>query len=97
MLRHIIVSALRTLPVVRSVCFHTGDKTHTADYHDNLRCVCGEKQVGPIHMSSKFPTLSDCLRELGRRIERDHGPTCVAASQKLQTAEKDDTMSSGTR
>ena len=35
-------------------------------------------------MSSKFPTLCDCLRELGRRIERDHGPTCVAAAQKLQ-------------
>jgi hypothetical protein len=40
-------------------------------------------------MSSKFPTLPDCLRELGRRIEQDHGPTCVAAAQKLQAAEKD--------
>ena len=61
-----------------------GDKT---GYRANLRCDC--KQVGPDRMSSKFPTLRDCLRELGRRIERDHGPTCVAAAQKLQAAEKD--------
>jgi hypothetical protein len=40
-------------------------------------------------MSSKFPTLRDYLRELGRRIERDHGPTCVDVAQKLQTAKKD--------
>jgi hypothetical protein len=38
-------------------------------------------------MSSKFPTLRDCLRELGRRIEQDHGPTCVAAAQNLQAPE----------
>ena len=69
--------------------FHAGDKTHKAGYHANLRCGCGAKQVGPIRMSSKFPTLRDCLRELGRRIERDHGPTCVAAAQNLQAAEKD--------
>ena len=69
-------SAIETLPVVSSVCFHAGDKTHKSDYHVNLRCDCGTKQVGPIHMSSKFPTLSDCLLEVGRRIEQDHGPTC---------------------
>jgi hypothetical protein len=86
---------IEALPVVSSVCFHTGDNTHKAGYHANLRCVSGAKQVGPIRMSSKFPTLRDCLRELGRRIERDHGPTCVAAAQKLQAAEKDDTMASG--
>jgi hypothetical protein len=40
-------------------------------------------------MSSKRPTLQDCLRELGRLIQQDHGPTCVAAAQKLQAAEKD--------
>jgi hypothetical protein len=77
-------SAIETLPVVSSVRFHTGDKTHKTGYHVNLRCVCGAKQVGPIRISSKFPTLCDCLRELGQRIERDHGPTCVAAAQKLQ-------------
>ena len=82
--------AIETLPVVSSVRFHTGDKTHKADYHVNLRCGCGAKQVGSIRMSSKFPTLCDCLREIGRRIERDHGPTCVDAAQKLQAAEKDD-------
>ncbi len=31
----------------------------------------------------------DCLRELGRLIQQDHGPTCVAAAQNLQAAEKD--------
>jgi hypothetical protein len=75
---------------VSSVCFHVGDKTHKAAYHANLRCVSGgAKQVGPIRMSGKFPTLRDCLRELGRRIEQDHDPTCVASAQKLQVAEKD--------
>jgi len=76
--------AIEALPVVSSVRFHAGDKTHKAGYHANLRCGCGAKQVGPIRISSKFPTLRDCLRELGQRIERDHGPTCVAAAQKLQ-------------
>ena len=33
-------------------------------------------------MSSKRPTLQDCLRELGRLIQQDHGPTCVAAAKK---------------
>jgi hypothetical protein len=82
-------SVIETLSVVSSVRFHDGDKTHKAGYHANLRCVCGAKQVGSIHMLSKFPTVRDCLRELGRRIEQDHGPTCVAAAQKLQAAEKD--------
>ncbi len=45
--------------------------------------------AGPIRMSTKFPTLRDCLRELGRVIQRDHGPTCIAAAQELQAAEKD--------
>ncbi len=31
----------------------------------------------------------DCLRELGRLIQQDHGPTCVAAAQTLQAAERD--------
>ncbi len=40
-------------------------------------------------MTSKFPTLCDCLRELGRLIQKDHGPTCVAVAQELHAAEKD--------
>jgi hypothetical protein len=40
-------------------------------------------------MSSKFPTLRDCLRELGRLMQQDHGPTCVDVAQELQAAEKD--------
>ncbi len=55
----------------KSVFSHR-DKTHKADVCTNLRCSasssnggCGAKLVGPIRMSSKFPTLRDCLRELG--------------------------------
>ena len=44
-----------------------------------------------IRMSRDRPTPVDWLRELGRLIQRDHGPTCVAVAQELQTAEKDDT------
>ena len=47
------------------------------------------KQVGPIHMSSERPTSVNCLREVGRLIQRDHRPTCVSTAQKLQVAEKD--------
>jgi hypothetical protein len=50
---------------------------------------CGAKQVEPIRISSKYPTLLDCVRELGRVIQRDHGPTSVAAAQGLQAAKKD--------
>jgi hypothetical protein len=77
-LRHIIVSTLRRL----RGHIHPG-------VYANLRCGCGAKQVGPIHMSRKRPTFGDCLREFGQRIERDHDPTCVATVQKFQTAEKD--------
>ncbi len=71
--------AIEDLPVVSSVRFHTGDKTHKSDVYANLWCVCGAKQVGPVRKSS----------QLGRLIQQDHGPTCVAAAQKLQAAEKD--------
>ena len=81
--------AIEALPVVSSVRFHAGDKTHKAGYHANLRCGCGAKQVGPVRKSGKRPTFGDCLRELGRLIQQDHGPTCVAAAQKLQSAQKD--------
>ncbi len=39
--------------------------------------------------ASKRPTFGDYLRELGRLIQQEHGPTCVAAAQKLQADEKD--------
>jgi hypothetical protein len=40
-------------------------------------------------MSTKFSALCDCLRELGRLIQQDEDPTCVAVAQKFQAAEKD--------
>ena len=71
--------AIEDLHVVSSVRFHAGDKTHKADVYANLRCSaasshggCGAKLVGPIRMSSKFPTLRDCLRE--RLIQQDQAP-----------------------
>jgi hypothetical protein len=88
--------AIEDLPVVSSVGFHAGDKTHKAGVYANLRCCaaspyrgCGAKQVGPIRKSSERPTNADCFRELGRVIQRDHGPTFIAAAQELQAAEKD--------
>ncbi len=64
--------AIEDLHVVSSVSFHVGDKTHKGGVYANLRCSaasshgeCGAKLVGPIRMSTKFPTLRDCLRELG--------------------------------
>ena len=87
---------IEDLPVVSSVCFHAGDKTHKAAFYANLRCSavsshggCDANLVGLIRMSSKFSTLRDCLRELGRLIQEDHDPTCVDAAQKLQATEKD--------
>ncbi len=90
--------AIEDLPVVSSVCLHTGDKTHKAGVYTNLRCcvtssygVCGATLVGTIHKSIERPTTVDYLREFGRVIQRDHGPTCIAATQQLQTTEKDAT------
>ncbi len=74
-------------PVVSSLPFIHAIGRDKGGYRANLRCGC--KQVGPVRMSSKRPTLQDCLRELGRLIQQDHDPTCVAAAQKLQAAEKD--------
>jgi hypothetical protein len=57
--------------------------------------VCLWCQAGGTHPHveqsslSKRPTFGDYLRELGRLIQQGHDPTCVAAAQKLQAAEKD--------
>ena len=45
--------------------------------------------LSAIHMSSKYPTLLDCLRGLGQQIQRDHDPTCVTTAHKLQADQKD--------
>jgi hypothetical protein len=74
-------------PVVNSLSFIRAIGRDKTGHRANLRCDC--KQVGPVRMSSKRPTLQDCLRELGRLIQQDHGPTCVAAAQELQSTEKD--------
>jgi hypothetical protein len=88
--------AIEDLPVVSSVGFHVGDKTHKVGVYANLRCCaaspyggCGAKQVGSIRKSNERPTNVDCFRELGRVIQRDHRPTCIASAQELQAAKKD--------
>jgi hypothetical protein len=81
--------SIEAMPVVSSLCFHAADAKNKSGYHVNLRCDCGAKQVGPIRMSSKRPTPGDCVREFGRVIHQDHGPTYVAATQKLQATAKD--------
>jgi hypothetical protein len=81
--------AIEDLPVVSSVRLHAGDKTHKGGVYANLRCCatspfggCDAKLVGPIRKSIERPTNVDCFRELGRVIQRDHGPTCITAAQK---------------
>ncbi len=81
--------AIEAMPVVSSLRFHAADAKNKAGYRVNVRCVCGTKKVGTVRKSSRRPTFGDCLRELGRLIQQDHGPTCVAAAQKLQAPEKD--------
>jgi hypothetical protein len=63
-------SVIEDLPVVSSVRFHAGDKTHNTDVCVNLRCSatsshggCDAKLVGSVRKSSKRPTFVDCLRE----------------------------------
>jgi hypothetical protein len=45
--------------------------------------------------TSKLTTVDQTVQTVqeqsfGRLIQQDHGPTCVAAAQKLEAAEKDD-------
>ena len=84
---NLLMREIEDHPVVSSLCFIRAIGRDKAGYRANLRCGC--KQVGPVRMSSTRPTLQDCLRELGRLIQQDHDPTCVAAAQELQAAEKD--------
>ncbi len=81
---------IEDLPVVSSLSFIRVIGRDKVGYRDNLRCPvasshgdctdggCTVKQVGPIRMSTKHPTMRDCLRELLARIQQDH---CVAAVQ----------------
>ena len=77
-----------TLPVVSSVCFHGGDKTHKTGFYVNLRCCatfsfgdCGTNQVGPIHMSSERPTLLTVYVNLD---DESRGITSPRASLECQ-------------
>jgi hypothetical protein len=72
---NLLMREIEDHPVVSSLCFIRAIGRDKEGYHVNLRCGC--KQVGSVRMSSKRPTLQDCLRELGRLIQQDHGPTCV--------------------
>jgi hypothetical protein len=70
-----------------------GQRDLKAGYRVNLFCdatslyggckdgACTVKRVGPVRMSTKHPTMRDCLRALLARIQQDHGSDCVAAVQ----------------
>ena len=89
---------IEDLPVVSSLSFHHAIGRDKAGVRANLRCNvasshggctdggCTVKQVGPIRMSTKHPTMLDCLRELQTRIQQDHDPKYVTISQAWQAA-----------
>jgi hypothetical protein len=68
---------IEAMLVVRSLRFHSAVAKNRSGYRVNVRCDCGTKQVGSVHKSSKRPTFGDCLRELGRVIHQNHGPTTM--------------------
>jgi hypothetical protein len=49
----------------------------------SVRFHAGDKT----HKAGVYTNLVDCLRELGRLIQQDHGPTYVTVEQKLQADE----------
>ena len=89
---------IEDLPVVSSLSFIRAIGRDKTGYRANLRCPvasshggctdggCTVQQVGPIRMSTKHPTMRDCLRALLARIQQDHGSDCVAAVQAWQAA-----------
>jgi hypothetical protein len=84
---------IEDLPVVISLSFIRVIGRDNAGYRTNLRCPvasshgdctdggCTVKQVGPIRICTKHPTMLDCLRELLARIQQDHGSDCVVVVQ----------------
>ena len=84
---------IEDLPVVSSLSFHRAIGRDKSGVRANLRCNvvsshgdctdggCTVKQVGPIRMSTKHPTMLDCLSEFQRRIQENHGPKCVTEAQ----------------
>ena len=89
---------IEDLPVVSSLSFIRAIGRDKAGYRVNLFCdaaslyggckdgACRVKRVGPVRMSTKHPTMRDCLRALLARIQQDHGSDCVAAVQAWQAA-----------
>ncbi len=74
---------IEALPVVRPVCFHTGVLTHKQSIMSTSGVSVVRSWWDPSTYRAifircvTFHTLCDCLREIGHRIERDRGPTCV--------------------
>ena len=87
---------IEDLPVVISLSFIRAIGRDKADVRANLRCNvasshggctdggCTVKQVGPIRMSTKHPTMQDWVREVHTRIQQDHVPKCVVVVQAWQ-------------
>jgi hypothetical protein len=58
----------------------------TSSYGGCTDGACTVKLMGPIRMSTKRPTQSDCLRFLREQIRRDHGSDGVDVVQARQVA-----------
>ena len=67
--------SIETLTVVSTVSFHKNNVTHKTGYRTNLRYLAVS--------SYGVCDVIDYLRELGQRIQRDHGPMCVHAKLKI--------------
>ena len=93
---------IEDLPVVSSLSFIHAIGRDKAGYCVNLFCnavssyggctdgACTVKRVGPVRMSTKRPTQSDCLLVLGEQIRQDHGSDCVAVVQAWQAVSSAD-------
>jgi hypothetical protein len=97
----LLMREIEDLPVVTSLSFiHTIGRDKSG-YHTNLRCPvvsshgdctdagCTVKQVGTIRMSTKHPTMFDCLCEFLTRIQQNHDRDCVTSVQTCQAPSSD--------
>ncbi len=92
----LLTREIEDLDIVNSLSFiHTIRRDKTG-YRVNLFCNtttlyggwtdggCTVTRVGPILMSTKRPTQSDCLRVLGDQIRQDHDSDCVTVVEAWQ-------------
>ena len=80
----VIVGVLKYTPAGKE---HGSWRDSPAGFGVTLRCksardhgACGKKAVGPVRLNSTSrTTLLDCLIELRRKLQEEHGSTCIKA------------------